>query len=266
LEGYLMDCKIYNPQVTTSLAVNPYDNAADLVYAANTCIAYWQGKLWVAMDGQPDGYLEDTGTQRIWMVTSDDDGVTWSDPFQPFRDSDYCNNPMSGSNSEWQPGLVVSPDGELWCLWSTSLHGHISKLSDPDGKWTNYRFEFDGETPSISTTITGSATGGRALFPTVDGLSDWRVFPSGNPTVLSSGVVACPGTLLSTGHYTAQLAGSNTFTRQLKYNMLLHTSDGVTWELTRAHNGVYGDYTAWEPYVVETQSATSTCFPGSWRH
>lgn len=230
------------------MIVNAYDNPSGLKYVANTSIAHYGGKFWAIMDGSTAGYMEGQSDQQIWMATSTD-AVTWTAAFQPFRDSNYCTNPMTGSIREWQPNLVVV-GSELWALW-TGGSGFISKLTDPEGKWTNYRFEFIGEQIFLSSTITGSASPGKALCPTIDGISDWLLYPSGDPIVLRSGVVACPATLESQGSYSTQIVTSSTFVKALKYNVVCTTSNGTDWSMTRISNGNFGDYSAWEPYVVE---------------
>lgn len=250
--------RIYNPTVTTSLVVDTYDNGSRLRYAENTSMAMYGGKLWAIMDGSVTGYMEGAPDQQIWMTTSDDNGETWTDPFQPFRDSSYCSNPISESAMDWQPSLVVFHN-ELWATWSNS-NCYISKLTKPGDKWTNYRFEFVGEQPFISNTVIGNPAQGRSLSPTVDGISDWRPFPSGDPTVLTCGVLLCPGTIYSTGHYTGQIAGPNGFMRALKYNMVLKTINGTDWSMRRIDNGDFGDYTAWEPYVVESSAGDVLLF------
>lgn len=241
-----MDYRIYNPTVTEQTVVDPYDNAAGLTYVSNSSLAYWQGRYWAVMDGNVGPLYEGAAGQQIWLTTSAD-AATWGAPYQPFRNSSYCNNPMTGGSIEWQPSLVVVGD-ELWCTWS-GANGYVSKLTSPTGKWTNYRFEFLGQTVSLSTTITGSATGGRALSPTIDGISDWLPFFSQNPIVLSSGAAACPLTLYSATQST-QTTASSSFTKALKYNALL-LADGNSWSLSLVDTQQWGDFIAWEPFVVE---------------
>jgi hypothetical protein len=253
-----MDCRIYSPDITTTTVVNSYNNAAGLTYVANTAMAYWGGRFWAVMDGMTNGFYEGGGTQRIWMVTSVD-GVTWSAPFQPFRNATYCTNPFAGSGTDWQPGLVAV-GGELWCVWSNT-DAYISKLTSPTGKWTNYRFEFgDDNQPFISSTITGSAAEGRSVEATIDGITDFYPFPAGDPVVLSGGRVACPVTLQSRATQTTQVSGSSVtnFVKTVKRNAILFTTNGTDWSMTLVPS--LGDYTAWEPFIVESPAGHLSVF------
>lgn len=243
----LMDYEIYDPEITTTVAVDTYDNPAGLTYVSNSSLEYWAGQFWAIVDGTTLGVVEGSTGQQIWLTTSED-GVTWTPPVQPFRDSLYCNNPISGSTLEWQPNLVVVGD-ELWCIWS-GADTYISKLTNPAGKWINYRFEFATTVPSISTTITGAATGGRSTRATFDALTDWFAFPSQNPIVLANGMVLCPVTFQSQTLST-QTPAASAFTRQLKFNALLKTVNGTDWSVTRIDTSAFGDFCAWEPFAVE---------------
>lgn len=250
--------RIYSPTVTTSLVINTYDEPSGLKFVGDMSVAHYGGQFWAVTDGGTGGYLEGAaGTQRIWMTTSTD-GATWTAPFTPFRDPTYCHNPLDGAATEWQPNFVVVGD-ELWVLWS-GADGYLSKLASPTGKWTNYRFEFINERVFISTVIAGSATPGRSVSPTVDGISDWLPYPSADPIILDSGVIACPATIYSRGHYTTQIANSGGFARALKYNVLLKTRNGTDWSMTRIRNGDFGNYVAWEPFVVEAPAGYVSVF------
>ena len=192
-----MDCRIWDPTVTRSTIIDPYNDPAGLVYVSNSSLEYWQGYYWASMDGQTDGLTEASGQQYCWMTRSSDLS-SWATAWTPFRDSDYCTNPVTGTDGgrDWQPSLAVVGD-ELWCTWSGKGTGFVSKLSDPAGKWTNYRFEWDGlDLIASSSSINDAPAGGRSTDATVEAIS-YQVFPSTNPVVLSSGVVCCPATLIS---------------------------------------------------------------------
>ena len=247
-----MDLRIYDPEVAASWVVNTYDDPAGLTYAANPSLTRWEGFFYLAFDGTPSGLTEGGGgSQRIWMKKATTiEGLKSAVAFQPFRDAAYCNNPFGGSATEWQPSLAVI-DHKLACLWS-GADSYISILESPTGKWTTSRFEFLGEQPSLSSTLTGAGTGGRSRRVTVDGITDWLLFPSGDPTPLSTGVVAWPATIYSQASVSTQVVTSNTFTKALKYNVVLTTVDGVEWTLARIPTGTFGDYSAWEPFITES--------------
>ena len=246
-----MEYVIYNPDITVSQIVDTYDNPSGLTYVSNSSLEYWEHKYWAIMDGTTEGLVEGATGQQIWLATSED-GVTWTAAYQPFRDSSRCTNPVSGSDIEWQPNLVVVGT-ELWCTW-WGADAYVSKLSTVSGKWTNYRFEFvDDDQVFISDTVTGAATVGRALRPTIDSISDWQPFFSQNPITLSTGVVACPLTFYSAATMSTQTTATSTFTRSLKHNALI-TWNGTDWGVIYIDTSDFGDFCAWEPFVVEDGS------------
>jgi hypothetical protein len=246
-----MDYEIYAPAITTQKVVDPYNNPAGLKYVSNSSLAYYGGKYWAGMDGSIAGTVEGTSDQQLWLTTSTD-GTTWSAPVQPFRNATYCNNPVSGSTVEWAPEFVVV-GSELWCLWLGGTSAFLSKLTSPTGKWTNYRFEFIGSNQVfLSSTISGAATAGRSLRLTVSGVSDYYCFPTQNPIVLSSGVVACPVVFRSESvAMSSQTTAVSEFIRAKKFAAILKSTDGVSWSMTAIDSTSFGDFCPWEPYVVE---------------
>jgi hypothetical protein len=245
-----MDYEIYAPTITTQTVVDPYNNPAGLTYVSNSSLAYYGGKYWAGMDGSLTGFVESSSDQQIWCTTSTD-GTTWTPAFQPFRNATYCNNPISGSALEWAPEFVVV-GSELWCLW-IGTDCYLSKLTSPTGKWTNYRFEFIGSNQVfLSSTISGAATAGRSLRLTVSGVTDYYGFPTQNPIVLSSGVVACPIVFRSAAAaMSSQTTAVSEFIRAKKFAAILKSTDGVTWSMTAIDSTSFGDFCPWEPYVVE---------------
>lgn len=242
-----MECRIYQPAVVKTTVVDPYNNPANLTYVSNSSLAYWGGKYWAAMDGTDIGLLEGSAGQQIWMTTSED-AENWSTPFRPFRDADRCTNPVSGTSFEWQPNLVIVGD-KLWCTW-TGRDAYVSVLSDPDGLWTTQRFEFNGTNIFTSTTVVGPASSGRSVRAQFGGVEDWWPFFSQNPIVLRSGAVACPLTLTSLLNFSTQTTAKSGFTRQLKTNALFIYRNGQ-WSLSLVDTSEFGDFIAWEPFVVE---------------
>ena len=246
-----MDCRIWDPTVTRSTIIDPYNDPAGLVYVSNSSLEYWQGYYWASMDGQTDGLTEASGQQYCWMTRSSDLS-SWATAWTPFRDSDYCTNPVTGTDGgrDWQPSLAVVGD-ELWCTWSGKGTGFVSKLSDPAGKWTNYRFEWDGlDLIASSSSINDAPAGGRSTDATVEAIS-YQVFPATNAVVLSSGVVCCPATLISDS-ITDQTETFRAFALQLKINVVLrYDPSDESWSAVTIDTSDFGDFVAWEPFVVE---------------
>lgn len=254
-----MNYEIYNPEITTVTAVDTYDNAAGLTYVSNSSLTYFGGKFWAVMDGTTLGTVEGSTGQQVWMVTSED-AVTWGAPFQPFRDADYCTNPVDESALDWQPNLVVVGD-ELWCTWGLYMHTYVSKLTDPEGLWTNYRFEFDADNNvTISDTVTGDATGGRDLQMTFGEANDYWVYPTQNPVVLSNGTVVCPTVAETYSVFSNQITTTNVWLTQLKKAVLLKTNDGVEWSATVVDTSAFGDFSPLEPFIVENPVGHVYCF------
>lgn len=244
-----MRYRIYEPEIEISSIIDPYDNPAGLTYVSNSSLVFWKNRYWAIMDGSTTGYSEGAADQRIWL-TSSEDGVEWAEAVQPFRDSDYCTNPLANSDQEWQPSLVAVGD-ELWACW-TGADAYISKLSDPDGKWTNYRFEFTPDRGIVlSDTITGAAGDGLTTKVTIGEVDDYLPFAAANPIILANGRVCCPLTLysLSVGSEDTELTDS--FLIALKHNALFTTTDGEDWSMVIIDTAAFGDFCAWEPFVVQ---------------
>lgn len=245
-----MDYRIYDPEIVTSTVIDGY--TSPLTHAADQTIAYYQGTFFVVCDNS-EGYNDAAPGQAVWMSTSSD-GRTWSAPFQPFRDSDYCTNPVTIPEwaVDWQPNLVVVGD-ELWVTW-TSDNAYISKLSSPSGKWTNYRFEYVGGAPYITSVIGETAGEGRTLRPVFDSISDWYPFFCQSPTVLKDGTVVCPLIEESLSTLSTSTTNTDTFTRAKKYPVLYKTVNGTDWSAVRIDPSPMLDFASWEPFVVQDRA------------
>lgn len=250
-----MDYRIYNPTVTPQVVCDPYTDPSGLTYFAMASIVKFGDRLFLAF-GANDGGAEGAAGQAIWMKTSDDGGATWSEAFQPFGDSDYCTNPITepGWSTQWQPCFVQVGD-ELWCQWFSTAFHHLSKLPTPEGKWTNYRFQFDSNDdyrPVLSDDLTsyGLQDDGLTTFPIFEDGSECSVASSADGLVLSDGRVALPVTFTADA-YTATPGIVSSFTRHIKYNGVLFGDGNNNWTLTRIDTSLFGDFTAWEPVVME---------------
>lgn len=256
-----MDCRIWNPTITRKPIVDSYTEPSGLVYVSNSSLEYWQGRYWAAMDGTAEGLVEGSQGQQCWMTTSDDGGDTWTPAYQPFRDSDYCNNPVTDESGvawqtptrtnglDWQPNLVVVGD-ELWSTWTGINTAFVSVLSDPDGKWTNYRFLFDGLAVTTSSTVNDAPAAG-SIFAEFDGIDDWSPFCSQNPVVLSTGDVLVPLTFQSLV-LSDQTDSTSIFLRVRKNNaVLIYRPATASWSVSLIDTAAFGDFVSWEPFVVE---------------
>ena len=251
---------IYTPTVTSSNIVNPYGDPEGLTYTSNPSMAYYAGMYWVIFDGTTQGFSENSVGQQIWLITSTD-AKTWTVATQPFRDSNFCNNPVTNGSqsSDYRPSLVdMQPNlivvgSELWCTWNGVAPPctYISKLTSPTSKWQNYRFEFAGDQPYLSSRITGATTSGKTLHSDFDGVTDWLAFMTQTPIILSNGVVACPTTFISYDRKSVQTSATSAFIQALKQNGLLCTTNGTDWTMIRIDTSEFGDFCAWEPFVVE---------------
>jgi len=243
-----MDCRIWNPTITRSAIVDSYTEPSGLVYVSNSTLEYWQGRWWAAMDGTADGLVEGSSGQQCWMTTSTD-GTTWTPAYQPFRDSDYAENPVTDGGLDWQPNLVVVGE-ELWCTWSGE-NTWLSRLTSPTGKWINERIEFNGLEVRTSTDFS-TPTDGWSLRASFDGVSDWLFYPSQNPIVLANGDVAAPGTFSSLTTVSEQSGSTNLFIRLVKHNaMLRYVAAQAEWQVTLIDTSDFGDFGAWEPFFVQ---------------
>jgi hypothetical protein len=249
-----VDCRIYDPTITTQTVWDPDTDPSGLNYFAMASVVKFGGRLFFAV-GANDGGAEGAAGQAIWMKTSDDGGVTWSAAFQVFGDADHCTNPITepGWSVQWQPCFTIVGD-ELWCQWFNTAFHYISKLAGPQGKWTTYRLVFDPADdykPSLSTDLTtyGLQDDGLTTFPVFEDGGECAVASSADGVVLSDGRVALPVTFSSDNYTTTPGIVSN-FTKYIKYNGILFCDNG-DWTLTRVDTSLFGDFTAWEPVVFE---------------
>lgn len=254
-----MKYQIYDPVIEPGMVFDAWDNTVGQNYASNPTIVWWKGLWYSAFDATP-GFVENAAFQHVWMRTSAD-GVTWSEPFKPFRDPAHCTNPIidtggTGSDKDMQPCLVVVGD-ELWCAWNVQgfySAAYLSRLAAPDQPWTNHRFQFVGDKASTnSEVVNGPAPAGTSLNAAFDGVSDWVAFFTHPPVVLSDNTVLITLVYLSyTAFSQTKPPGSNDFYAMRKVAALLRTTTAAdTWEQTRIDPGSYADCQAWEPFVVE---------------
>lgn len=244
---------VFDPAVTVTRVVDTDIPTDGLTWTANPSIVWWEDRFWLVFDGNnTGGTQEGQAGQTIWMKTSTD-GVTWAPAIKPFHDGAHATNPITDVAIGFQPCLVIVGD-ELWCYWTQGSNVYVSKLADPNGAWTNNRFEFLNRQVFLSSTVNGAASGGHSLFLSFGGHSDWFPFSPTDPVVLSDGVVAFPTTLRSSFPDPDVQPGTPAgFFTDLKYNaVIFHDPVADTWTLSDdVPPGTFPPSSAWEPTVWE---------------
>lgn len=251
-----MDYRIYNPTVTHQTVIDTYSDPSGLTFVGTAAIVKFKGRYFAAVEGN-DGVSEGDPGQMVWMKDSTD-LATWSAAYHPFTDAAHCTNPVTepSYSREFQPCFTIVGN-ELWCAWDATNWAYLSKLTDPNGKWTNYRIVFDSNDdykPSLSLDLTTEG-------PDDNGITPWPIFEDGAQCVcfvasdgvtLADGRIALPVTFASDND-TATPGIANGFTASIKYNAVLFF-DGDEWTMSRVDTSLFGDFCAWEPFIVESPS------------
>jgi hypothetical protein len=266
-----MECRVYNPTITRSVLLNTWDNPQGLHYAGEPTIAFWRGRYYATFVAGP-GYVENANFAHVWMMESTD-GVTWSAPYRPFRDSAYCANPFAdygttGADRDAQPCLTVVGD-ELWCHWwsfgftdryvQTSF---FSRLTAPGAKWTTRRFEFSGVTVSLSTTISnyGAPATGRNICPEFDTRTDW------SPSICGPALIhSATGDTLWPYAFTAVPSATDYSDMLKRVGIMRSNPNGTSWSLlpldcSSFANSAGRTTSPWEPFLIENPVGYLTCF------
>ena len=178
--------ELWRPTIERSFVVDP--SSSPLQYNHDSSIALFQG-LWFVVWNANENSAEGRAGQYN-MVSTSKDLRHWSPPRKVFSDSQSAVNPVPCdpvSCIQWQPNLFTMRNGSLGCVWSGSngRDGHVdgsqmvtylSVLDRVGGRWTNHAIRFG---------VNRSAT------PIVDG-TQWLLFASQNPTILSNGAILAP--------------------------------------------------------------------------
>ena len=273
-----MKYQIYDPVIEPGMVFDAWDNTVGQNYSSNPTIVWWQGLWWSVFDATP-GYVENANFQHVWMRTSAD-GVTWSEPFKPFRDPAHCTNPFqdyttgpgvpsTGTDRDAQACLTVVGD-ELWCLWwSFGGPGGVyaqttffSRLTAPGEKWVTKRFEFDGLNVVLSDTISnfGPPAAGHNICPSFEGRTDWSPAICGPAIVLSRSADTVWGFA-----FTAIPSGTDFPDMLKRVGIMRSNPDGTSWSLLILDCSAFANEdgrvtAAWEPFLVENQVGHLTCF------
>jgi hypothetical protein len=175
-------------------------------------------------------YNEGASGQKIYLSKSRN-GKNWSKPIY-FVGPKHSINPVENSTGrQWQPGTIVCND-QLWCFWT------LDACKDPDYNGTYFSYlDLSKNEKWIN----------RKIFSTVpvNGRGeDVMLFVGENPTMLTSGRVIVPVTLIGkdkdTGTYYKGLKRNH-------YNAFIYTDDdGQTWDVSNAVFGPENQLQMWE--------------------
>jgi len=182
-----------------------------------------QGRLWAVWYASRTG-AEDQNNY-VLLVTSGDDGRTWSDPVlvvDPDRD---------GPVRAFDPQVWLAPDGRLWVFWAQAL-GHDGTVAgvwtittenpdDPAPRWSEPRRLTDGVMMNKPTVLSSGAW----VLPA----STWRQTDHSARAVVSTD-----------GGRTWQLRGGCQIPLAMRVfdeHMFVERQDGSLWMLARSNTG-----------------------------
>ncbi len=212
--------------------------------------------------GHAQRYYSDQGVpmpfQRLLWQTSQD-CRTWSPPIRITEEAtetplDVWDEP----HTHWQPNLLNYKDQQLWCIWCigegayfpieadrqarrrvpTVAGTYLSTLATgAAAKWSHRRIFAD-----VNVSVPGTRAGKEA-----DGDTTGYLFPSQNPTILSSGRVLQPVTCIVGDEYRLGSVNSRAY-----FSAVIYTDDGgQTWQLSNMVSNPDNALAHWEPHVLE---------------
>ncbi len=234
---------VYQPRITHATVVDPATHP--LRYNHDSSVA-WFGDRWFCLWNANTTPAEGAPGQLNYASTSRD-GMAWSEPEPVFADPARSVNPVPcPQGTQWQPNLLVIAN-RLWCFWSQHSkdehHGcYLSILDAPDGVWTNRLLTWEGRAD-----------------PLIDGKS-FRLFPTQNPLLLSSGRILAPLTMIGPP-VAAAPPGSSAWYRAEKRNSVLYSDDhGATWQLSPGTVLPALEWRQWEPTLCEQPDGSVLMF------
>ena len=208
--------------------------------------AAWFGGRWFCV-WNANAIPEEGAPGQLNYVSTSPDGLVWSAPRAAFSDSNLCVNPAPcPKGTQWQPNLIVVKD-QLWAVWSQNSKDehngcYLSVLSAPDGKWSNRLLKWEGRAD-----------------PVIDG-KPFRLFPTQNPTRLSTGRILAPVTMMGPVSASAP-AGKSGWQWLEKRNSVIYTDDGgATWQVSPGTVLPGLDWRQWEPTVFEQPDGSVMMF------
>ncbi len=235
--------EVYQPRIERHFVIHTH--AQPLKYNHDSSVAWFQDRwfcLWNANEPPAEGK---PGQRNV--VSTSRDGKTWSSPAPVFSSPEHSANPIPcPRGTQWQPNLIVV-EGELWALWdqnSKDEHAgtYLSRLTRPDGKWTNRLLQWDGNTR-----------------PLVEG-KRFRLFPTQNPYRLRSGRVLVPVTMIGPPADDAPEDVDSWWATE-KRNSVIYSDDvGKTWRVSPGAIQPGRSWAQWEPTVWERPDGTVMMF------
>ncbi|MDO4558680.1 MAG: sialidase family protein [Planctomycetia bacterium] len=191
------------------------------------------GRLWACWYG---GGATENGENYVLVVTSEDQGETWSEPL-------FAIDP-AGPVRAYDATTWVDPNGVLWLFWAQSYQwwdgrgGVWCMTTDTpekkDAVWSAPRRLCDGIMMNKPTALSD----GRWLFP----VSIWRVKPVEDTLKHDLGDRKNPNVVVSTDHGKTFLTyGASTVPREVSIfdeHSIVERNDGSLWMLTRTTYGI----------------------------
>lgn len=234
---------VYQPRIERAVVVEAaeqplrYNHDSSVAWFRDRWFCVWNANT-VPAEGAP-GQLNYVSTSR--------DGLNWSAPQPVFSDHSLSANPIPcPKGTQWQPNLLVVGE-RLWCIWSqNSKDAHngcyFSTLDAPDGLWTNRLLTWNGQAD-----------------PVIDD-HPHRLFPTQNPSRLSTGRVLAPITTIGPAS-TNPAAGKNSWYGREKRNSVIYTDDeGLTWHVSPGTMLPGLEWRQWEPTVWEQPDGSVLMF------
>jgi hypothetical protein len=207
-----------------------------LKYNHDASLQWFRNRWFCLWNASP--ISEAVGPQSI-ISSQSVDFVSWNSPTPAFSDSAHANNPIAVSSNvlQWQPGTIVIDD-VLHALWMNegavdgSNGTYVSRLSDPDGKWTNEKLN--------------------VAPATINGTLYEQAFITGDPIELSSGRILCPVIFQSrtvTVSVPVDVTTSEFFARAKLAGVLISDDRGVTWQRGGLVTVSGAEGCVWEPFI-----------------
>jgi predicted neuraminidase len=185
------------------------------------------GRLWASWYAGP--LTEGNEGTFIVLVTSGDDGKTWSRPVA------VCDDTTFFDGKTWDPRLWIGPDGSLWLSTTRTLQGtpegrattswsfRAKNPEDPNTEWEEAVFNGYGVSLNKPTVLKGGAVLQPIEDPAERDNLAWMISREGGHRFLPHATIAT----LADGR-----------SRRHCEHMLVERTDGSLWMLARTEYGI----------------------------